>query len=241
MKKYSISIALSICALTTLLVLCNKLEQPKPIIILLNGASASGKSSIQKELQKLFSTPYLGMGLDSFFVGVLPLRFVTGPQLPHDISHELVMKGEVGKDDQGNRLFTLLVGPEGDKVMHGMHYAIAAYAQQGSNCIVDYIAYKRSWISNLYAAWHSAATVYLIGVDCPIEILEEREKARGRSFVEGHARSHYITVHDHFDNNYDLRVDTSKLTAEQCAHKIYNFITHERAPKAFAELANHLK
>ena len=203
------------------------------IIILLNGPSGSGKSTIQKELQKLFPTPYLGIGLDTFFVGVLPERFVVGPRLEGDIDPELVMKGVVDHDQEGHRLFTLEIGPVGDKVMHGMHHAIAAYALQGNNCIVDYIAYKQEWLKDLCAACNGI-TVYLVGVDAPLEILEQREKARGRAFVEGHARSHYLTVHEAFSNQYDIRVDTSLMDPKTCAQTIYDFVTADSAPQAFS-------
>ncbi len=210
-------------------------SQKTGIVILLNGASASGKSTLQKELQKLFPTPYLGIGLDNFFVGVLPTRFVTGPRQDGDINQELVMQGVPSVDDQGNKLFTLLVGPVGDQIMRGMHHAIAAYAAQGNNCIVDYITYKKEWVTDLCAAL-DGITVYVIGVDSDLEILEEREKARGRSFVEGHARSHYETVHTFMNNTYDLRVNTSTTDAATCARAIYDFIAAQPQPGAFSKL-----
>lgn len=206
------------------------------MVIILNGPSASGKTSMQKELQKLFSSPYLGIGLDSFFVGVLPERFVVGPALPTDIDPALVMKGEVSADTEGNRLFHLFIGSVGDKVMRGMHHAIAAYARQGNSCIVDYITYKKEWIPDLCAALRGVK-VYFVGVDCPLDVLEAREKARGRSFVEGHARSHWQTVHEGIEYAYDLRVNTHDLTAEQCAYKIYDFIMQNPHPKGFKKLS----
>lgn len=33
--------------------------------------------------------------------------------------------------------------------MSGMHHAITAYARADNNCIVDYIAYKPEWITDL--------------------------------------------------------------------------------------------
>jgi chloramphenicol 3-O phosphotransferase len=205
------------------------------IVIILNGASASGKSTLQKELQKLFPSPYLGIGLDTFFVGVLPERFVVGLRQEGDIDSALVMQGEAIIDTSGNRLFELLVGPMGDRVIYGMHHAIAAYARQGNNCIVDYIAYKQEWISDLCSALEGIP-VYLVGVDCALEILEQREKDRGRSFVEGHARSHYAIVHEHMDNLYDVRVNTDVTPVADSAKKIYECIIADSEPTAFKTL-----
>lgn len=209
------------------------------IVIILNGASVSGKSTIQKELQELFPTPYLSIGLDTFFVGVLPERFIIGPRLDGDIDHALVMQGVPSHDEHGHRLFTLLVGPVGDNVMHSMHHAIAAYAQQGNNCIVDYIAYKQEWIADLCKALRGL-TVYIIGVDGELDVLEQREKARGRAFVEGHARSHYKAVHEHMNNTYDVRVDTTNTDAATCARVIYDFIINNPQPTAFRALSSRL-
>ena len=210
------------------------------IVIILNGASASGKSTLQKEVQKLYSTPYLGIGLDTFFVGVLPQRFIIGPRQEGDIDAQQVLMGSPGADEQGNKLFTLSIGPVGDQVMHGMHHAIAAYAWQANNCIVDYIAYKKEWIPDLCSAL-KGLKVYLVGVDCALEILENREKARGRAAVEGHARSHYKTVHEMMDNQYDVRVDTGTTDAATCAKTIVDFIATHPDPKAFKNVMHGLK
>jgi len=131
--------------------------------------------------------------------------------------------------------FYLMVGPVGDSIMHGMHHAIAAYAGQGINCVVDYITYKQEWIPDLCDALQGL-TVYFVGVDCPIDVLEQREKARGRVFVEGHARSHYTTVHEYVNNMYDLRVDTGTADAITCAQRIKEFITAHPKPQAFRKI-----
>jgi len=235
-KKFGLIVVAVIVTVSSLLLISNCLQKSKSgIVIILNGASASGKSTIQSELQKLFPTPLVGIGLDTFFVNILPQRFVVGPRLPEDIDPELVMKGVVDYDDQGNRLFYLMVGPVGDSIMHGMHHAIAAYAGQGINCVVDYITYKQEWIPDLCDALQGL-TVYFVGVDCPIDVLEQREKARGRVFVEGHARSHYTTVHEYVNNMYDLRVDTGTADAITCAQRIKEFITAHPKPQAFRKI-----
>jgi chloramphenicol 3-O phosphotransferase len=208
--------------------------QKSGMIIILNGASASGKSMLQKELQKLFSEPCLGLGIDKLFVDVLPERFVIGSRQLNDVPAALVMEGIPSVDVQGNRLFVLHIGAIGDRVMSGMHHAIGAYARAGNNCIVDYIAYKAEWITDLVGAL-KGIQVYLVGVDCSLEELEKREKARGRSFVEGHARSHYLAVHEHVQNKYDVRVDTSITSAQECAKQIMQHI-QGHMPSAFMRL-----
>ena len=200
-------------------------------IIILNGPSASGKSSIQKKLTDLFQEPYLHIGIDNFFIGVLPQRFITGPFPEHQLPANIIMQGIPSEDEHGP-LFTLIVGQAGQKVIKGMHRAIAAYASQGNNVVVDYILYEPEWLIDLTHVLMDF-NVYFIGVNLPLVELEAREKARSTSPL-GHARSHYKAVHEH--GVYDLMIDTSLLSAEQAAQKIKEFVENNE-PNAFKKLA----
>lgn len=129
------------------------------------------------------------------------------------------MHGTASEDNDG-KLFTLTIGSEGQKVIKGMHRAIAAYAHSGNNVIVDYIKYDDAWIPDLKNSLHEIKVIW-IGVTAPLEILKEREKKRGTS-PEGHARSHHNTVHDGM--TYDLILETESLTPDECANKIISFV-----------------
>lgn len=122
-------------------------------------------------------------------------------------------------------IITLFTGEQGEKVAYGMNSAIAAYAHAGCNSIVDYIAYKQTWIDDLQEKLNDIKT-YWIKIEIPLEVLEERERARGTSPV-GHARSHYDTVYG--GRTYDLTLDTSKLSAAECAQKLKEFIEGQQA------------
>lgn len=227
----TIAIIMLIAIIVTPLIIksVNKKNKNKGIIIILNGPSASGKSSIQKELASLFDKPYLKIGIDNFFVGVLPEKYIFGP-LPEN-PEDIVMKGTATQDENGP-LFKLEFGPEGEKIISGMHHAIAAYAKQANNIIVDYILYEQPWLKELVYVLKDYK-VYFIGIELPLEILQEREKARNTSPV-GHARTHYKTVHEH--NIYDLIIDTSKLTAKEAAIFIKHYIHNTQDPQAFKKL-----
>ncbi len=188
------------------------------VIIILNGPSASGKSSIQKELQKIFKKPLLALGLDTFFIGVMPARYWQEPCLETD-SDKIVMKGTSSTDEQGP-LFELEVGGLGRKIIYGMHRAIAAYAQEGNDVVVDYILYDHVWLEHLKATLRGYKVIF-VGVEIDKQILFEREAHRGTSPV-GHARSHYDTVHRGM--TYDLVVNTGKLTAAECAQVIEEYV-----------------
>jgi chloramphenicol 3-O phosphotransferase len=190
-------------------------KNPVGTVIILNGPSSVGKSSIIKAFQTKRPEPWLSIGIDNFFVGVLPPKFY----LESKPEHYTVMCG-IPSEDKDGKLFTLEVGSEGQKVIKGMHRAIAAYAKCGNNVIVDYIKYEQSWIADLKNATRGIKVIW-IGVTAQLESVQEREKKRGTS-PEGHARSHYHTVHQGM--NYDLMLDTDVLNPEQSADKIIKFM-----------------
>lgn len=199
-------------------------------IIILNGPSAAGKSTLQKEIQNTFDTLYLTMGVDDFFDRPLPHNF--DAQSQSFVNNELVRKGVRSTDQDGNPVFTLIIGPGGRRAVTGMHRAFEAYASAGNNLVIDYILYDLDWLPEL-AECLKDHTVYFIGITTPLEIVEQREKARGTSPV-GHARSHYNTVHAH--KQYDFELDTSALTAQEAARRIKEFIERNPSPQAFKKI-----
>ncbi len=187
-------------------------------VVIINGPSSVGKSSIIKAFQAQQKTLWLGIGIDNFFVGVLPPKFY----LEDKPEHRLVMHG-VASEDKIGKLFTLDVGPEGQKVIKGMHRAIAAYVREGNNVLVDYIQYDPAWIADLKKVLQGFNVVW-VGVTASLQSIEQREKQRGTS-PEGHARSHYHTVHQGM--KYDVMLNTDGLSPDQAADKINSFIKNK--------------
>ncbi|HEX5748110.1 MAG TPA: hypothetical protein VFZ09_17860 [Archangium sp.] len=197
-------------------------------VIVLNGPSVAGKTSIQKRLQESFEEPHMAMGIDSILVAMLPTRYFMG--MPAD--REQVLYGVPSTDESGSPLFTLRFGPKGQRVVAGMHHAIAAFAEQGNNVIVDYILYEREWLPDFANALRSV-NAYFVGVRIPLEVLEERERQRATS-PRGHARSHHAIVHAH--ELYDVEVDTSRSSPEECAAQIAEYVRTHPKPTAFEQL-----
>ena len=193
-------------------------------IIILNGPSSVGKSSIQKKVQELFQKPFLRMGLDD--LAFLPERYIStkGPISPADsgIWLETTQQSEYP-------VTTIHYGDVAQKMIKGINRTFAAFAIAGNNIVVDYILYDHSWLTDLKHVLKKFK-VYFIGVHAPLEVIEEREKKRGSRLL-GHTRSHYDTVHKNII--YDLEIDTSKLTPEQAAIVIQKYIEKNPNPQAF--------
>ncbi|MBE0699116.1 MAG: chloramphenicol phosphotransferase [Anaerolineaceae bacterium] len=189
---------------------------PPGTIILLNGASSSGKTSILVELQHLFAESYLNAGLDKF-LWMLPSRYLDRP-LWDDI---------LGLADHA--------GAAGHILIAGMHQAISALARCGNNIVADHVLVEKAWLRDC-AVQFADLPVYLIGIRCPLEILEQRECSR-KDRTLGQARLQHEIVHHHAI--YDLEVDTSLLTPHECAERIITCV-HSAPPQAFHRLKDSL-
>jgi chloramphenicol 3-O-phosphotransferase len=161
---------------------------------------------------------WIKLGIDNLFDK--PMPDITLQNLSYWQSPNSIRWVEESKDDSGNKVITLYVGAEGEKVIYAMNSAIAAYAKNGCNVIVDYIAYNQEWFKDLENKLSGLKTYY-VAVEIPLEVLEQREEARGTS-PKGHARSHYFSVYG--DKKYDLRVDSNKNTAAQIAQQLKQLV-----------------
>ncbi len=192
---------------------------PTGTVIILNGPSGSGKSSIQREFQYLMMPQlWIKTGIDSLFDAPMPT--ITPENMSFWQSPNPIRWVETSEDAQGNNVITLFVGEQGEKVAYAMNSAIAEYAKNGCNVIVDYIAYKQEWFDDLQKKL-ADIKAYYVAVEIPLEVLEQREAARGTS-PKGHARSHYFTVYG--NKKYDLTVNSGTQSAKEIALQLKEMI-----------------
>jgi chloramphenicol 3-O phosphotransferase len=123
-------------------------------------------------------------------------------------------------------------GETGHRLVLGMHRCILALANCGNSVVADHVLVEPAWVRDA-ACLFADLPAYLIGVRCPLDVLEERERAR-RDRTLGQAKKQYEKVHAH--GIYDLEVDTSIQTAEECAAQIITYIDSGRPPEAFRML-----
>jgi chloramphenicol 3-O phosphotransferase len=209
MKKYSMGLLIVIMAVIAGISLKDsRCATSCGTVIVLNGPSAAGKSSIQKEFQYLMMPNlWIKVGIDNLFDK--PMPDITMDNIAFWQSPNPIRWVENTQDVDHNNIMTLFTGEQGEKVAYGMNSAIAAYAAQGCNIIVDYIAYKKEWIDDLREKLKNIPT-YWVKVNIPLAVLEEREVARATS-PKGHARSHYDVVY--WDVPYDLEVNSDTESA----------------------------
>lgn len=191
-------------------------------IVILNGTPRSGKSSIVKAIQDSYDGVWMNLGVDRF-KAMTPDRWQPG----------------IGLRPGGERpdLEPLIV-----TLYAAMYESIAAHSRLGVPVVVDvghHDAYSRPLgILPACAARLAGLSALLVGVRCPIEVLLERRRdtwgtdpATDRERVE---RWHDAV---HTPGVYDLEVDTSRLSPQECASVIRARLDDGPRPTALAELA----
>ena len=177
-------------------------------IIFLNGTSSSGKTTIAKALQEGLSEPYMRLSIDDF-IDMYP-QWLWGPK--------------------GGKEMYLRILPS---IISGLHGSVATLARSGNNIILDHVLQEKEWLKECVEKW-DGLEVFFVGVKCPLEIAEQREKERGDRNI-GTARHQIERVHIH--EQYDLEVDTSVLTVEECVSKIEKGLAKKPTTTAFDKIA----
>ena len=121
-----------------------------------------------------------------------------------------------------------------DRTARGFHLSVAGMASAGNNVIVDHVLAAEWRLPHLLSLLPPENVVF-VGVHCHLEELARRELERGNR-EPGLAARQYQLVHA--DKIYDIDVDTSISTPEECAAAIKTFLHHRPKPTAFQRLLN---
>ncbi len=181
-------------------------------IIFLNGVGSVGKTSIANSLQDILQEAYLHIGIDHFFV-MLPQKYLPGGSKAEEgvnfITEESI-NGPITKVHCGN---------VGKKLFTSMKKAMLDLAKEGFNLIIDEVILGDEFEE--YKRLFKDFNFISVGVFAPLEIIEKRERER-KDRTWGLSRWQYNIVHS--NKKYDLEVDTSKLSPEECAEQIKQFL-----------------
>ncbi len=102
---------------------------------------------------------------------------------------------------------------------------MAELARAGNDVIFEHVLLYPEWREDVLEAL-DGLTVYVIGVQCRLDVIEERERARADRIV-GQARGHYDAVHDGMA--YDVEIDTSAGTPQAAAQRVAQRIAAQPA------------
>lgn len=169
-------------------------------VIVLNGASSSGKTSIARALQELLAPqPWLTLGIDTL-IGALPLWL-----------------GGAGGGLDLRPDGSIRVGPAFGPLEDAWHRGLAAIVGAGANVIVDDVFLGGAESQGRLRAALSGVDVLWVGVHCSAVEAARREAARGDR-VPGQAAHQTGIVH--VGVTYDLELDTTDLDPATAAQRI---------------------
>jgi chloramphenicol 3-O phosphotransferase len=196
-------------------------------IVILNGAPRSGKSSIVTVIQDTFDGLWMNLGVDVFVRDVTPKRYRPGMGLrPGGEDHELAP------------LVPILYA--------ALYDSIAAHSKAGLNVVVD-VGHHDAKILADSARRLSRLPVLFVGVRCPIEVVMQRRNAgqvgRDDEYAVGSEAEPIPAPVErwqqavHIPGIYDLEVNTSLQSPEECAAAIRRRLDDGPPPSAFRRLA----
>jgi chloramphenicol 3-O phosphotransferase len=177
-------------------------------IILINGTSSSGKTTLVRGLQASLPELWLEMGIDRFAYA-LPGRVLGQPTWPQLFRY-------VRQDGTSAGPFTIMTTVLGQRFISGMHATVAVLAEGGLNVIVDHVLLEQAWLEECARMW-TEFPVLFVGVRCPLDVVMQRELERTDRTL-GQAEAQFDLIHGW--GTYDVEVDTSVLTPGEAVARI---------------------
>ncbi len=148
-------------------------------IIIINGPSSSGKTTLALATQKQLPIPFIRFSFD---------LFLDNQSLPI----EQMRSGKFSWDAMRSSVFS------------GLHQCLPALAKTGNNLICDHIIEDKDFLHDLLRAV-SGLDVFFVGLHCSLAELERREIQRGNR-GSGDAQRDLEIVHQF--TIYDLELDS---------------------------------
>jgi chloramphenicol 3-O phosphotransferase len=168
-------------------------------VIVLNGSSSSGKTTIARSLKAILPTPWMSLSIDDLLKALPPSLMDT------DAGVAFSDDGEVN------------IGEGFREIASAWMAGIAAIARAGARIIYDDVFLSGAESQARLLAQLQGLSVLWVGVHCDAEVAAGREIARGDRVVGG-AASQATKVHEGV--SYDLEVDTTSTESLECARMI---------------------
>ncbi len=166
-------------------------------IVVLNGGSSSGKTTIGRCLQDLLPRPWLLLGVDDLIAAM--------PRRPDEALIAFPADG------------TVAVGPGFRRLESAWYNGMAAMARAGAGVIVDEVFLEGAASQARLGQALMGLDVLWVGVRCDPAVAAAREAARPDR-VPGMAIAQAEIVHRGV--NYDIEVDTTSTPARECAERV---------------------
>ena len=168
-------------------------------MIVLNGGSSSGKSSIARALQEILPGIWLTFGVDTF-IAALPARGYSP-------------RAGISFEQDG----TITFSAEHRALEQSWYTGLSDMARAGAHMILDEVLLSGGAGQERIQSAFRGVKLSWVGVRCDPDVAASRE-VRRLDRVEGMARQQAVSVHGGVA--YDLEVDTTNRSTEECARDI---------------------
>lgn len=175
-------------------------------VIILNGPSSSGKTTLAYALQAELDEIYYRISADDF------MNMIDRKKMHNDF---FVRLGEA---------------------LTAMHYTIKLFSERGLNVIVDHVLLdtpQEKFTTPEIITLLSENPVLFVRVDCDLPELKQREIERGDRQI---GQAEYQLRHMHNHNVYDLQINTFKQDTNDCVQQIANLLNQPDKWNAFHQL-----
>jgi chloramphenicol 3-O phosphotransferase len=188
----------------------NPLPVPPGKIIVINGPSSSGKTTLALALQKQLDLPFIRFSFDLFLDhNALPSEQITSGKFSWHLMRPSVFRG--------------------------IQQCLPALATAGNNIIFDHIIETKAWLYDLISMI-SELDVFFVGLHCSLPELERREIERGDR-RKGEARQDLQTVHS--ITLYDLELNSEQPLEENVTRLIQAWKARNR-PSALDKMMEEM-
>lgn len=207
-------------------------EKHKGHLIILNGGSSAGKTTLVENFQNYafehHQILYLTLGIDSAF-SIFP-KNIFSPYLKK-IRKEM-MFDLVNQGTKENPYPVFEHTEKAHQYVKSRYLAIKQFLDQGFDVICDEQMWHYPWVESLKEVFKDNC-IYLVKVFANEAILRAREANRGDRAENLYLSSSEIS---HKYMHYDLEVDASNNNYQKNVKLIWEFIKENKNPKAIGKL-----
>jgi len=187
-------------------------------IIILNGVSSCGKTSILRKFQEISKDCYYGLRMDRIN-DILPKKY-----LAYDDYKTLTEENKKGfYFDREEGIFKL--GKYGKDMSKDFWRITKSLAEVGRNIIIDIVMFGLDSLKDIIKILDlNKYDVYIVRVNCEIEELRKRENNRGDRPV-GSAEKQISSI----DTKYnDLVLDSTNKNPEELVEELMEFVKNNK-------------
>jgi chloramphenicol 3-O phosphotransferase len=193
-------------------------------VIVLNGPSSAGKTTIASALQEVLEVSWLVFGIDTL-IGALGLPLLE----MHDDAiigarprQHVVREGGIKFDVDGE----ITVGAEFRRLEAAWLEGLSRMAESGARLILDEVFLDGVHSQDRFRRAFDGRSIMWVGVTCDVDVATQRERDRGDRVV---GASEKQSRHVHEGVHYDLVVDTTSRTPDDVAQQIAEHLRALRA------------